>query len=86
MHALGDSLATLREYRDLGVRVVGLTHNCTNDAADAAMGAARHGGLSRLGVDLVRELNRLGMVVDLAHASRATVLDVLDERARRTAR
>jgi membrane dipeptidase len=68
----------MRAYRDLGVRYLGLTHNCSNEFADAALGAARHGGLSERGRALVRELNRLGVLVDLAHASPAAMRDALD--------
>jgi membrane dipeptidase len=77
-HALGGSLDTLRAFFDAGVRTLGLTHRCTNDLADAATDRSRHGGLSRLGVEVVREMNRLGMLVDLAHASPATMRDALD--------
>jgi membrane dipeptidase len=80
-HALEGSVTAMRAYRDLGVRYLGLTHNCTNEFADAALGAARHGGLSPLGVELVKELNRLGVLVDLAHASAAAMHDALDASA-----
>jgi len=54
-----------------------LTHNETLDWADAATGAARHGGLTRFGEEVVREMNRLGMLVDLSHVSDATTEDAL---------
>ena len=80
-HPLEGSVGAMRAFRDLGVRSVGLTHNCTNEFADAGLGAARHGGLSERGVALVAELNRLGVLVDLAHASVATMQDALDASA-----
>ena len=55
-----------------------LTHNVTLDWADAALDSARHGGLTPFGRDVVREMNRLGMLVDLSHVSPGTMSDVLD--------
>jgi membrane dipeptidase len=80
-HTLEGSIRAMRAYRDLGVRYLGLTHNCTNEFADAALGAARHDGLSEQGVALIGELNRLGVLVDLAHTSPATMHDALDASA-----
>jgi membrane dipeptidase len=80
-HTLEGSIGAMRAFRDLGVRSLGLTHNCSNEFADAALGAARHRGLSERGVALVAELNRLGVLVDLAHTSAATMNDVLDASA-----
>jgi membrane dipeptidase len=77
-HTLEGSIGAMRAFRDLGVRYLGLTHNCTNEFADAGLGGARHGGLSEQGVALVAELNRLGVLVDLAHTSAATMHDALD--------
>jgi membrane dipeptidase len=76
--ALEGSLATLRELRALGVRYLTLTHNCTTDWADSALDEPRHGGLSPLGVDVVREMNRLEMLVDLSHTSPETMHAALD--------
>jgi membrane dipeptidase len=61
-HAIESSLGALRAYFDLGVRSMTLTHNETLDWADAAGGTARHGGLTRFGEEVVREMNRLGML------------------------
>jgi membrane dipeptidase len=55
-----------------------LTHNVTLDWADAAMDSAKHGGLTSFGEDVVREMNRLGMLVDLSHVSPGTMSDALD--------
>jgi membrane dipeptidase len=77
-HALENSLGALRAYYDLGVRYMTLTHNVTLDWADAAMDEARHGGLTAFGQEVVREMNRLGMLVDLSHTSPATMSDALN--------
>ena len=77
-HAIENSLGALRAYYDLGVRYMTLTHNVTLDWADAAMDSARHDGLTPFGEEVVREMNRLGMLVDLAHVSPATMSDALN--------
>ena len=77
-HALENSIAALRLYYDLGVRYMTLTHNVTLDWADAANDAARHGGLTKFGEEVVREMNRLGMLVDLSHVSPGTMSDALN--------
>lgn len=76
-HAIENSLPALRAFYDLGVRYMTLTHNVTLDWADAALDEARHGGLTRFGEEVVREMNRLGMLVDLSHTSPATMSDAL---------
>jgi membrane dipeptidase len=77
-HAIDNSLSLLRTYYDLGARYMTLTHNVTLDWADAANDTARHGGLTRFGREVVREMNRLGMLVDLSHVSPGTMSDALD--------
>ena len=77
-HAIDNSLGALRAYYRLGVRYMTLTHNVTTDWADAALDSARHGGLTPFGKEVVREMNRLGMLVDLAHVSPGTMSDALD--------
>jgi membrane dipeptidase len=77
-HAIENSLGALRSYYDLGARYMTLTHNVTLDWADAALDSARNNGLSEFGREVVREMNRLGMLVDLSHVSPATMSDVLD--------
>ncbi|HEY0996367.1 MAG TPA: dipeptidase [Gemmatimonadaceae bacterium] len=77
-HAIENSLGALRAYRELGARYMTLTHNVTLDWADAALDSAKHGGLTAFGKEVVREMNRLGMLVDLAHVSPATMSDALD--------
>jgi membrane dipeptidase len=76
-HAIEDSLGALRAYFDLGVRAMTLTHGKTIDWADSATDTARHGGLTRFGEEVVREMNRLGMLVDLSHVSEETMEDAL---------
>jgi membrane dipeptidase len=77
-HAIENSLGALRAYYDLGARYLTLTHNVTLDWADAALDSARHDGLTEFGREVVREMNRLGMLVDLSHVSAATMSDALD--------
>jgi membrane dipeptidase len=77
-HAIENSLGALRAYYALGVRYMTLTHNVTLDWADAAAGPARHGGLTAFGREVVREMNRLGMLVDLSHTSPAVMSHALD--------
>jgi membrane dipeptidase len=76
-HAIENSLGALRAYYDLGVRAMTLTHGKTLDWADSATDAPRHGGLTRFGEEVVREMNRLGMLVDLSHVSDETMEDAL---------
>ena len=76
-HAIENSLGTLRAFYDLGVRYMTLTHNVTLDWADAALDSARHGGLTPFGEEVVREMNRLGMLVDLSHVSPGTMSDAI---------
>lgn len=71
------SMAVLRAYRDLGASYLTLTHSRTIAWADAATDNPRHDGLAPFGEAVVRELNRLGMLVDLSHVSEATMLDAL---------
>jgi membrane dipeptidase len=76
-HAIENSLGTLRAYYDLGARYMTLTHGTTLDWADAAGDPPRHGGLTRFGEEVVREMNRLGMLVDLSHVTPETMDDAL---------
>ncbi len=76
-HAIENSLGALRMFYDLGVRYMTLTHASTIDWADAATDEERHGGLTAFGEQVVREMNRLGMLVDISHVSAETMRDVL---------
>ena len=77
-HVLENSLGALRAYYDLGARYLTLTHNVTLDWVDAAMDQPKHRGLTRFGREVVREMNRLGMLVDISHVSPDVMRDVLD--------
>jgi len=77
-HAIENSLGALRSYYALGARYMTLTHNVTLDWADAALDTARHDGLTPFGKEVVREMNRLGMIVDLAHVSPGVMSNALD--------
>src|SRR5690349_6045911 len=77
-HVIENSLGALRAYYALGARYMTLTHNVTLDWADAALDSARHDGLTEFGREVVREMNRLGMLVDLSHVSPAVMSDALD--------
>ena len=77
-HAIENSLGALRDYYALGVRYMTLTHNVTLDWADAALDSAKHGGLTNFGKEVVREMNRLGMLVDLSHVSPGVMSNALD--------
>jgi len=77
-HAIENSLGALRSYFDLGVRYMTLTHNGHNDWADACCEDSVHGGLTPFGIEVVGEMNRLGMLVDLSHTSPETMDQVLD--------
>jgi membrane dipeptidase len=75
--AIENSLAQLRAFYTLGARYMTLTHNSTLDWADAANDSPKHDGLSPFGERVVKEMNRLGMLVDIAHVSPATMADAL---------
>jgi membrane dipeptidase len=77
-HAIENSLGALRAYYDLGVRYMTLTHNTNTDWADSAADLpARHHGLTPFGEQVVLEMNRIGMLVDLSHTSAETMEDAL---------
>src|SRR2546423_8585000 len=76
-HAIGNSLPTLREFYRLGVRYMTLTWNNANDWADSNR-ESKHNGLTDFGKDVVREMNRLGMLVDVSHVGDKTMSDALD--------
>jgi membrane dipeptidase len=77
-HCIGGSLGALRALRRLGVRYMTLTHNLNTSWADSATDTPEHGGLTGFGRDVVREMNRIGMLVDLSHVAASTMRDALD--------
>jgi membrane dipeptidase len=72
-HQINNSLAVLRQMYDAGARYMTLTHTTNTPWADSATDAPAHGGLTPFGVDVVKEMNRLGMLVDLSHVSPGTM-------------
>ena len=76
-HSIDSSLGALRMYHRLGARYLTLTHSRTLPWADSATDRPRSGGLSPFGEEVVREMNRLGMLVDLSHVSRDTMEDAI---------
>jgi membrane dipeptidase len=76
-HMIANDLANLRRFYDLGVRYMTLTHSVNVDWADSSTDTPKNAGLSDFGRDVVREMNRLGMMVDISHVSDATFDDVL---------
>ncbi len=80
-HAIENSLGALRSFYRLGVRYMTLTHNVTLDWADAVMDEPKHDGLTEFGKEVVREMNRLGMLVDLSHVTPKVMSDALEVSA-----
>ncbi|MGH3303961.1 MAG: dipeptidase [Streptosporangiaceae bacterium] len=77
-HSIGCSLGTLRALYELGVRYLTLTHNSNTPWADSATDQLVAGGLTAFGREVVREMQRLGMLVDLSHVAASTMRDALD--------
>jgi membrane dipeptidase len=81
-HAIEDNIRLLRDYYDLGIRYMTLTHSNTNDWADSSgdvndPNIKHHNGLTELGKDIIGEMNRLGMMVDISHVADKTFWDAL---------
>lgn len=77
-HQIADDLSVLRTYQRLGIRSMTLTHFRNNNWADSSTDKPRHNGLTEFGRQVVREMNRLGMIVDISHVSDKTFFDVLE--------
>lgn len=77
-YAIGKDIANVRRYRDMGVVYMTLCHNGDNDICDSARGNGEHGGLSVFGQEVVKEMNRVGMVIDLSHAAESSFWQVLE--------
>jgi microsomal dipeptidase-like Zn-dependent dipeptidase/gamma-glutamyl-gamma-aminobutyrate hydrolase PuuD len=76
-YAIGKDLSLLQHFRDRGIVYMTLCHNGDNDICDSAKGENEHGGLSDFGYEVVKEMNDLGIVIDLSHASEKSFYDVL---------
>ena len=76
-YALGKDVNNVRKFRDMGVSYITLCHNGDNDLCDSARGKGEWKGLSPLGKQMVAEMNRLGVMVDISHAAESTFYDVL---------
>jgi membrane dipeptidase len=77
-HQIADDLAVLRMYQRMGIRAMTLTHFRNNNWADSSTDKPQHNGLTGFGKQVVREMNRLGMIVDVSHISDKTFYDVLE--------
>jgi membrane dipeptidase len=77
-HAINNDLQVLRQFAARGVRYMTLTHNAATDWADSSNAAPRHNGLTDFGREVVREMNRLGMLVDISHVSDETFRGVIE--------
>ena len=76
-HQIADDLAVLRMYQRMGVRAMTLTHFRNNNWADSSTDKPEHNGLTEFGKEVVREMNRIGMIVDISHVSDKTFYDTL---------
>ena len=76
-HQIADDLAVLRTYQRMGIRAMTLTHFRNNNWADSSTDKPAHNGLTDFGKDVVREMNRIGMIVDVSHVSDKTFYDAL---------
>lgn len=77
-YAIGNNIEMLKQHYDLGARYMTLSHTRNNDICDSATDTAEHGGLSAFGIDVVREMNRLGMMIDVSHISDESFYDCLE--------
>lgn len=77
-YAIGCDISNVARYRNMGVVYMTLCHNGDNDICDSARGNGEHGGLSSFGCDVVREMNRVGMMIDLSHAAETTFYQTLE--------
>lgn len=78
-YCLGEDISLVEHYYNLGVRMIGLTHNGDNCVADAVTDTTEtHGGLSAFGYEVIAEMNRLGIIVDVSHASRKACLQAVE--------
>lgn len=78
-YAIGKKIENLALFKEMGITYITLCHNGCNDICDSAKGEAEHDGLSPFGREVIQEMNRLGIIIDISHASEKTVQDVLEE-------
>ena len=78
-HAIDSSMQALRQFHDLGGRYMTITHTCNTPWCDSRPGPPVFNGCSAYGIEIIHEMNRLGMVVDIAHTSQDTMRHVLRE-------
>ena len=76
--ALAGDIRNVKKFYDMGVRYITLCHNGDNDLCDSARGSNTHGGLSDFGREVIREMNRLGMMVDVSHAADSTIAQAIE--------
>ncbi len=74
---IGKDIQNIRKFADMGVSYITLSHNGNNDICDSAIGNSEHNGLSNFGKEVIKEMNRLGILIDISHASEKTAFDVL---------
>lgn len=77
-HSIAGSLGVLRQMYRAGARYMTITHFLTTDWADSATDAPRHDGLAPFGIEVIKEMNRIGMIVDISHVAETTMNDILD--------
>jgi len=77
-YGIGKDIENIEKFKNTGVTYITLSHNGDNDICDSAKGNREHNGLSEFGKEVIREMNRLGMVIDISHTSEKTSFDVLD--------
>lgn len=77
-YAIGSDISNVERFRRRGVVYMTLCHNGDNDICDSAKGNAEHGGVSEFGAKVIREMNRVGMMVDLSHASEKSFYDAIE--------
>jgi microsomal dipeptidase-like Zn-dependent dipeptidase len=76
-YAIGQDISNIQRFAELGVKYITLSHNRNNDICDANAGKTEHNGLSEFGKEVVKEMNRCGIIVDISHTSEKTSFDVL---------
>ena len=81
-YAIGKDLRNVQKFKDMGVSYITLCHNGDNDICDSVVGKAEWGGLSPFGKDVIKEMNRIGLMIDVSHAAESSFYDVLKYSAK----